>query len=602
MKKLISILLTVSLIAAFFSSASANESFLESVPVIETYNDGYINIDMNINDTTVCESDYELQKASVIPAKYSSVDYGYITPVRNQKSSSACWAFATMSALEADIVKNFDGQISDADYSPYHLAWFTYTAPKSSSDKFYGEYYSGSSSSPYSLGGNWSRAAATLANFRGVAKSSSVTENSVLDESLRYLTDSGYVLKDAVQLETVDNIKQWIIDHGACYISYYHNESNLNFSNGAYYGNVSNSTNHAITVVGWDDNYDKSNFINQPSSDGAWLCKNSYGSYYTSIGGYMWISYEDASVNLSSSFSGFSAQKNEYDNIYSYNNVAYTNYFPMNNQATFANVFTAEDDELLKAVSFRTMNRSLTATVSVYSDIPANATSPKSSNQLTTFTQKLSYAGYHTITLDTPVEIEKGKKFSVVVSLSGNGTIGLPIEKTTSGTAFITGNAGESYFYYSGIWYDAYSYSDGTFRNVFVNALTQNVSSHHFVTDEKPATCTEKGYKKVYCDDCGMVISNEIYEKISHSYSKDVTPPTCTEGGYTVFTCKCGYSYTGNYTEPTGHEFERAEIINENIKQTVYKTKCKHCDETSTETITRNFWQRIVWFFTHLFK
>ena len=40
-----------------------------------------------------------------------------------------------------------------------------------------------------------------------------------------------------------------------------------------------------------------------------------------------------------------------------------------------------------------------------------------------------------------------------------------------------------------------------------------------------------------------------------HSYAAAVTPPSCTEQGYTTFSCICGESYTGDYTDPTDHSF-----------------------------------------------
>ena len=37
----------------------------------------------------------------------------------------------------------------------------------------------------------------------------------------------------------------------------------------------------------------------------------------------------------------------------------------------------------------------------------------------------------------------------------------------------------------------------------------------------------------------------------THSYTKTVTPATCTSKGYTTYTCSCGDTYTGNYTNPS---------------------------------------------------
>ena len=53
---------------------------------------------------------------------------------------------------------------------------------------------------------------------------------------------------------------------------------------------------HAISIVGWDDNYSKDNFIVKPQNDGAFLCLNSWGTDWGN-GGYFWISYEDEYIN-----------------------------------------------------------------------------------------------------------------------------------------------------------------------------------------------------------------------------------------------------------------------------------------------------------------
>ena len=60
------------------------------------------------------------------------------------------------------------------------------------------------------------------------------------------------------------------------------------------------------------------------------------------------------------------------------------------------------------------------------------------------------------------------------------------------------------------------------------------------------ATCTEPQL----CTKCGAVIANAL----GHDYETVVTEPTCTEMGYTTYTCsRCGDTYDGAYTDPTGH-------------------------------------------------
>lgn len=62
-----------------------------------------------------------------------------------------------------------------------------------------------------------------------------------------------------------------------------------------------------------------------------------------------------------------------------------------------------------------------------------------------------------------------------------------------------------------------------------------------------PATCAAPQL----CTRCGAVIEKAL----GHDYKAEVTAPTCTEMGYTVYTCtRCGDSYKGDYTDPTGHK------------------------------------------------
>ena len=55
-----------------------------------------------------------------------------------------------------------------------------------------------------------------------------------------------------------------------------------------------------------------------------------------------------------------------------------------------------------------------------------------------------------------------------------------------------------------------------------------------------------------------------------HSYTETVTPPTCEELGFTTYTCSCGHSYEGDYTDPLPHEYEYEDA--ENTRGT-----CIHC-------------------------
>lgn len=58
---------------------------------------------------------------------------------------------------------------------------------------------------------------------------------------------------------------------------------------------MTHETNHAVLIVGWDDNWSKTRFKHQPKSNGAWLVRNSWGDAWWD-NGYFWVSYEDMTL------------------------------------------------------------------------------------------------------------------------------------------------------------------------------------------------------------------------------------------------------------------------------------------------------------------
>lgn len=85
---------------------------------------------------------------------------------------------------------------------------------------------------------------------------------------------------------------------------------------------------HAMSIVGWDDNYPKEKFTSRsgkhPEKDGAYIILNSWGEGYGE-GGYCYISYEDYSVHKD--ISGvISTNKKDLINLSEIKNTALSNY------------------------------------------------------------------------------------------------------------------------------------------------------------------------------------------------------------------------------------------------------------------------------------
>ena len=241
-----------------------------------------------------------------------------------------------------------------------------------------------------------------------------------------------------------DRIKDAITQYGAVYSTLRYESSSYNQYTAAYYYSGTDSANHAIDLVGWDDNYDRNNFISPAPGNGAFIARNSWGSGWGD-GGYFYISYYDNRIGKDNAL--FTAQSpDNYLRIYQYDPLGWVANFGFGTDtAYYANVFTSSGNENLKAVSFYTTATNAEYEVKIFLD-PDDG--PVSSAGYT-LTQSGSFAlpGYHTVSLNNPVSLKSGEKFSVAVKMVTAGwnspvAIEYPISGYSSGA---TASAGQSY-------------------------------------------------------------------------------------------------------------------------------------------------------------
>ena len=443
-----------------------------------------------------------VQASVFLPSAYDLRTYSRVTSVKNQNPYTTCWAFSSLGALESSYISRTPSA-GTVDLSELHLAWFAYRDPDRGKSFTIGAY-----DSVLDQGGNPDMSIAFLSRLAGPVNESSLPYSSAT--SLTYRTGAepddyfplamrlldanmfGGITTASERTTQIPLVKEFIMNGGAVEISYYAGDgaySSSGTSTAAYFDNSGNYSNHGVIIVGWDDNFSRSDFPNsKPSIDGAWLVKNSWGTSW-GMSGYFWMSYEQKIFDTVAYSAGEVSA-----NIKHYGHDALGHVGSITDNWS-ANVFKADrDNESIGEVAFYTLDKNTAYEVYIYDLGTTKPSSPVPSN-VNSYNAKLTgtetYAGYHTKSLTRPVAIADDHYFSVVVKLTGTYRYPTAVEQYASGYADPVINSGESWFttYNQGI-PPASRWTDGTSmtfsgRSVPVNAC---IKAFTFLTDSSSAS------------------------------------------------------------------------------------------------------------------
>ena len=335
-------------------------------------------------------------EGSASDSYFNLAKQGLVTPVRNQGSMGACWAFGITGAFESAflIATNITLDISENNVQNLGIRYSRYGDPNIIEG---GTYLQGIG---YFLG--WMGAVSSENDaYDELGKISPV----IFDENAYHIVDAAFI-----NISSSPDLKEGLTKYGALNLFIYGADKNSEYYNentsALYYtGNISG--NHYVTLVGWNDTYSADNFKIKPEGDGAWICKNSWGTDWGDEG-YFYLSYYDNSLKLGLSAIGFIINNTElYNKLYQYDVCGFSeSYFNFKKgSGEFMNIYTATDEDLVAAVGTYFKNADTDYTITVY----VNGT------EMYTQSGKNAFAGFNTIKLDQRILIEAGDELAVKI-------------------------------------------------------------------------------------------------------------------------------------------------------------------------------------------
>lgn len=529
MKKIICILLsTILTIQICLVSTTANQDELQFSPTnpeyisycnsTSVYNYSQHSNDDNYNgiipneyiipfiDTT--EDQDNLIAMNSLPSSYNSTDNKqYVSPVKNQISLSTCWAFCATACLENNLLKTTSSSNNNEyDFSENHARYATsntnanaygfnrtpddggnfdymrtywlrdkVNGPVNESDDPYDNL-------PFSNGG--SRTVEETENF---PKSNVYVKDTIELANLPLAATESQIANHIV------DIKNLVYDCGAVYISTRIDINNLNYNTMAYYNSEREATNHAVCIVGWDDNYAISNFKSgqQPSVPGAFIVKNSWGNW-GSKGGYYYMSYQCANNFPNVSTVSNVSTRDFYDNIYEYDELGRGNSagYGKNHTIVGANVFekNTNTSEAVSAVSTYISAPDTFIKVFIcdgddFSNLEEVSIIGRGAKHNSGYL--ISNAGSITLELSDKFLINQDKYIVAIEVINENYATPLVIEKSNSNYQY-KAHTGESYLAssISSMKSSPSPITDGG-NNICIKAYTKNVSNEWNFSNEE---------------------------------------------------------------------------------------------------------------------
>ena len=348
----------------------------------------------------------KIEEYAELPDKYDLRGLGRVSTIRNQGSTSTCWACASLEALESSMLPAQEN---------------TFSVDSMIEDNSFGL--------TESDGGEYTMALAYLLSWQGPK-----LENDDAVTLLSDLTGEAEELNVHLQSaqfydsENLDDIKWAVFRYGGVSTSIYASVSTSNLNGSSSYNSKTNSycyrgnakPNHDVVIIGWDDDYSASNFSEHVPDDGAFICQNSWGSGFGEDGVF-YISYYDSNIgNQAVSYIDIDTN-NTYNYIYQSDLCGWVGQIGYSKEWAYgANTFVADADQQIEAAGFYALGKNTSYRLYYVSNY--ENTGSFSEKELVA-SGELDQAGYYTIKFNSAKTVSEGESFAIVLYINTTDTL-----------------------------------------------------------------------------------------------------------------------------------------------------------------------------------